>query len=118
MTMAERILWFNLKGRQLLGYKIRRQHGISKYVVDFYCPDLKLAIEADGASHGTGAAKRRDVLRQREIEKEGVRFLRFKDEEILGNADEVMERIGREMKRMGARKGHHPLPPPRGGGER
>ena len=115
--MAERILWFNLKRRQLLGYKVRRQHGIGKYVVDFYCPELKLAIEADGPSHDTDVARRSDVHRQREIEKEGVRFMRFKDEEILGNADKVMTRIEKEMKRMGVRKSHHPLPPPRGGGE-
>ena len=42
ITLAEKTLWYSLKGRQLLGYKFRRQHGITDYVVDFYCPELKL----------------------------------------------------------------------------
>jgi very-short-patch-repair endonuclease len=67
MTLAEKTLWHLLKGRQLLGYKFRRQHGITDYVVDFYCPELKLVIEADGESHNSSEAtaadrKERDAL--------------------------------------------------------
>ena len=51
MTKAEIILWSKLKGKQL-GYKFRRQHGIGKYIIDFYCPKLKLIIEVDGDVHG------------------------------------------------------------------
>ena len=117
MTLAEKILWYGLKGRQLLGFKFRRQHGIKQYVVDFYCPELKLAVEADGESHGSDEAKQYDVQRQREIEKEGIRFLRFTDEEVLANADKVVRRIEVEVMRLSDTKDHHPLPPPRGGGE-
>ena len=117
MTLAERILWYSLKGRQVLGYKFRRQHGMKEYVVDFYCPELKLAIEADGESHDTDEAKRHDPQRQRDIEKEGIRFLRFRDDEILGNPDNVVKRIEEEVMCLSALQCHHHLPPPRGGGE-
>ncbi len=51
VTETEVILWSRLKGKQLLGYKIRRQYGVGKYAIDFYCPQLKLGIEIDGESH-------------------------------------------------------------------
>ena len=50
-TVPEKLLWEKLKGKQLLGFKFRRQHGIGNYIVDFYCPKLKLGIEIDGVSH-------------------------------------------------------------------
>jgi len=103
-TLAEKILWYSLKGRQLDGYKFRRQHGIGQYVVDFYCPELKLAIEADGDSHEGDEARRRDALRQRRIEREGVHFLRFTDDEIMSNADKVVRRIEEEVLLLEERK--------------
>ncbi len=48
MTEAEVMLWSKLKGKQFLGYKIRRQYGVGKYVIDFYCPQIKVGIEVDG----------------------------------------------------------------------
>ena len=80
MTLAERILWLSLRGRHMLGYKFRRQHGVKDYVMDFYCPELRLAIEADGESHSTDEAKKNDPKRQGNIEKEGICFLRFTED--------------------------------------
>ncbi len=51
MTKAEVLLWLQLKSRKMLGQRFLRQYGIDAYVVDFYCPKLKLAIEVDGESH-------------------------------------------------------------------
>ena len=51
MTQAEKILWYYLRGRSLKGYKFRRQYGIGQYIVDFYCPAIRLVIEIDGDSH-------------------------------------------------------------------
>ena len=75
-----------------------------QYILDFYCPELKLAIEADGESHHDDQARAHDKRRQRIIEKEGIRFLRFSDEEILGNADKVVEGIRLEIERIGRAK--------------
>ena len=58
-TIAEKILWEELKGSKLLGYKFRRQYGVGPFVVDFYCPRLKLAIEVDGSYH-----LREDVVKE------------------------------------------------------
>ena len=100
MTRAEIVLWYSLKGKQLLGYKFRRQHGVDQYILDFYCPELNLAIEVDGESHSSGDARRRDAKRQKEIEVYGIRFLRFTDDEVLGNPDRVVDAIERKVRQL------------------
>ncbi|MFH2018681.1 MAG: DUF559 domain-containing protein [bacterium] len=61
VLMPERILWKYLKNKQF-GFKFRRQHGIGKYVVDFYCPELKLIVEVDGRVHDEIIEK--DIVRK------------------------------------------------------
>ncbi len=100
MTRAEIVLWYSLKGKQLLGYKFRRQHGVDQYILDFYCPELNLAIEVDGESHNSENARRRDQKRQREIEAYGIRFLRFTDDEVLGNPDRVVDAIEKMVRQL------------------
>jgi len=51
MPPAEVVLWTKIKGKQLGNYKVRRQYGVNPYILDFYCPQAKLAIEIDGDSH-------------------------------------------------------------------
>lgn len=75
------------------GLKFRRQFGILEYVVDFFCHELSLAIEVDGISHASPQAQERDRRRQRAIESLGVRFLRFQDDDVLTNLDEVLKMI-------------------------
>jgi very-short-patch-repair endonuclease len=89
-TAAERILWLKLKGKQMLGYKFRRQHGIGQFIVDFYCPELELAIEVDGATHSTSAELEQDAERQSAIEGHGIIFLRFTNKEITENLNHVL----------------------------
>lgn len=79
-TLSEIFLWRVLRGKQIRGYDFHGQKPIDKYIVDFYCPDLFLAIEIDGFSHfGKGIY---DVQRQRRIESLGVHFLRFTDSDV------------------------------------
>jgi very-short-patch-repair endonuclease len=90
-TYYEKIFWRYLRGSNLGGYKFRRQQGIGPYVVDFYCPEANLALEIDGDSHyQTGAAKY-DKVRQQFIEKMGIKVVRFTDNDIRDNLDEVLE---------------------------
>ncbi|KAB2881268.1 DUF559 domain-containing protein [bacterium] len=96
-TRSEKLLWSHLKGKQLSGFKFRRQHGVGPYVLDFYCPEAKLAIEIDGASHDSDDAKTKDQRRQAFIEEFGVRFLRFKDTELFENPNKVLEKIKEEL---------------------
>ncbi|MBU0473813.1 MAG: DUF559 domain-containing protein [Bacteroidetes bacterium] len=90
-TKSEVILWNYLKGKQIKGYDFHRQRPIKNYIVDFYCSELKLAIEIDGESHYGNEVK--DDIRQKEIEKYGVSFLRFDESQIYFNLDGVMKII-------------------------
>jgi very-short-patch-repair endonuclease len=88
MTLSEIPLWNQLKLKQMMGYDFHRRKPIDDYVVDFFCPELSLAIEADGASHEGKLEK--DGERQREIETLGVHFLRFGDDEVKKNLEGVL----------------------------
>ena len=72
MTRAEILLWSKLKGKQLLGLKFRRQYGVDSYVVDFYCTEIKLAIEVDGDVHGYNSRVLYDNQRHKNIEALGI----------------------------------------------
>ncbi len=93
MPQAEIVLWLKLKDKGLRGYKFRRQYSIDRFVVDFYCPKLKLAIEIDGDSHFVEGADMADKERQTIIESFGVTFLRFTNKEIHENISGVLEKI-------------------------
>ena len=76
------------------GYRFRRQASIGKYIVDFYCPKLKLAIEVDGDQHfWKRGTIEYDQKRQKEIESLGIKFLRFETYEIYKNIDGVANTI-------------------------
>ena len=104
-TRAEILLWDELKGKQILGYDFHRQKPVGEYILDFFCPRLMLAIEIDGSSHEN--RNREDQNRQRELEKKGIRFLRFPDEEVKQNIEGVVEDIA-EWVLINKKKSTHP----------
>jgi len=91
MTLSEVLLWIELKNKQMLGYDFDRQIPIGDYIVDFYCKDLNLAIEIDGDTHIFKYDD--DEVRQRNLEKLGVHFLRFEDIEVKKNMGNVLRVI-------------------------
>jgi len=93
LTQAEAILWRQLQRRQLRGRKFRRQHSVGPYVLDFYCPDLKLAVELDGAAHDHDQAFRRDALRTAYLAAAGVRVIRFENDDVVRNLEGVLAAI-------------------------
>ena len=97
---AERLLWYRLRNRQLLGCRFRRQYSVGAYVLDFYCPQLRLAIEIDGDSHFQPGSPEYDEQRQREIEALGVRFLRFRNDQVFENLDGVLECIAEIVREL------------------
>ncbi len=99
-TDAEKKLWNLLRNRQFSGVKFRRQFSVSQYILDFYSPQTKLGIEADGGHHYTNEGKLKDQRRTEELSKLGIRILRFSDREILNNSDGVAEAIRREIGKM------------------
>lgn len=90
-TPAESALWQLLRGRRFLGLKFRRQHPIGPYVVDFFCSEVGLVIEADGARHFP--RPKRDVDRDRWLWSVGFSVLRFPNREILHTPERVLGRI-------------------------
>ncbi len=93
MTKAEIILWSKLKGKQLNGLKFRRQYGINNYVVDFYCPELRLAIEIDGDVHCYNSRITYDKQRQKDIEALGIKVLRYTNIDVIKNLEGVLNDI-------------------------
>jgi very-short-patch-repair endonuclease len=93
MTKAESMVWSKISNRQIEGYKFRRQYSVERFILDFYCPCLKLAIEIDGNSHFLEDAQKYDRERQTFIESFGITFLRFTNEEVYRNLEGVVEKI-------------------------
>ncbi len=89
VSTIEKILWSKIRNQQL-GVKFRRQHGIGKYIVDFYCPDFQLVIELDGDSHYQEGAQEYDYVRDEFMRAAGLRILRFTNIEVMNNLDEVV----------------------------
>jgi imidazole glycerol-phosphate synthase subunit HisF len=92
MTAAETILWGFLRTKPG-GYKFRRQHPLGIYIADFFCYPLKLVIEVDGKIHTQEDIRIRDVERQKLIEADGIRVIRFKNEEVMNHIDTVISTI-------------------------
>ena len=93
LTPAEQILWEVLKNRQLEGYKFRRQHPICRYIADFYCHELRLVIELDGGVHEEIDQQEHDSNRDLVIREFSVRILRFKNQEVINDPKNVVEKV-------------------------
>jgi very-short-patch-repair endonuclease len=93
MTNAERLLWKRIRRRQIRNKRFLRQFSVGKYIIDFYCPEIRLAVEVDGDTHSSDEEIESDKNRQTEIENFGISFLRFKNEEIFRNIEKVILRL-------------------------
>lgn len=93
MTEPEIILWSRLKGKQLYGYKFRRQQSIGKFIVDFYCPKLRFAIEVDGGQHNDEKHFKLDEARTIFLNEQNITVIRFWNHEVLQNTDDVLNAI-------------------------
>ena len=92
-TPCEHILWKLISGRQINGLKFRRQHGFGPYVMDFYCPEIKLCIEVDGTVHESEEAKRRDAERTEFLNSQGIKVFRLQNQEVEDNVANAVGRI-------------------------
>ena len=94
-TEAEKILWSHLKGLREHGCVFRRQHSIGWYVADFYCQRLKLVIEVDGGVHEN--QQEYDKERDEFMKSQGLKVLRFKNEEIEKDIHQAMQKITKNL---------------------
>jgi very-short-patch-repair endonuclease len=103
MPKSEVVLWSKIKNRQIHGERFLRQYGVDQYVLDFYCPRLKLAIEVDGDSHFMPGSEEQDKARQEYIEALGIHFLRFTNVDVSENLDGVCQKIFDELETHGTK---------------
>ncbi len=119
LTIPEKRLWSRLRADRLAALRFRRQHAIGPYIVDFYCPAAHLIIEIDGRSHQSPEAASADRQRSAYLAGQGLRVIRFTNDEILRSLDGVVKSIMREIDSPGSfqRSAPLPYPSPRGRGE-
>jgi very-short-patch-repair endonuclease len=93
MTYCEKLLWQKLRKKQLKGKQFYRQRPLGNYIVDFYCPAVKLVVEVDGGQHFTEAGKQKDMVRDKYLNSLGLKVLRYSDKEVYENINNVLEEI-------------------------
>jgi len=91
-TAAEEILWRYLRNRQI-SYKFRRQYSLFGFIADFYCHELILVIELDGWTHDFEKTRKRDYIKQNLFERKGYKVVRFTNEEVYGDADDLLQSV-------------------------
>jgi very-short-patch-repair endonuclease len=107
LSLPEKLLWVRIRRGEL---NFRRQHPIGEYVLDFYCPAAKLAIEVDGAAHDFGDRPRRDERRTEWLSEQGIEVLRIPARDVLRDPDEVTDALIRLCCERG-KPLHHPASP-------
>ena len=99
MTKAEKIVWERLC-KNKLGVRIRRQHPIYKYIVDYYCHEVKLIIEIDGGIHLSKENKECDIDRDTTLNEFGIQIIRFTNEEVINDIDQIIEDIKKKIEEL------------------
>jgi type I restriction enzyme R subunit len=92
-TSAEALLWGLIRHRQVFGVKFRRQHQFGDYIADFYCHEARLVIECDGSVHDPNEQWNHDQSRDAYMIQQGLRVLRFTNEQILNDTENVLAKI-------------------------
>ena len=98
-TLGEQELWSALRRKQLSGRKFRRQQPVGPFVLDFYCPEERLAVEVDGSIHDDAEQARLDAERQSLIESLGVRFVRLSNAVVLNDLPSALRTIAASFHR-------------------
>jgi very-short-patch-repair endonuclease len=94
-TDAETVLWNRIRNRKIDGHKFVRQQPINGYICDFVCREKQLIIEVDGGQHNESAA---DVVRDRRLNEEGYKVIRFWNNDVIGNIEGVLLTIQSELR--------------------
>ena len=96
-TDAEKMLWRQVRGKQLQGKKFFRQYGVGPSIIDFYCPVLKLAVELDGGQHNDEEKKKGDNIRSEYLQQQGINVIRFWNHEVLQQLEAVLTKIAEQI---------------------
>jgi type I restriction enzyme M protein len=96
-TPAESILWELLRNRRFMNLKFRRQHQVGEYVVDFFCDEMNLVIELDGAVHAEARQAKKDKTRDAYLQSTGLMVIRLRNEEFLSDPEAVLNKISAHL---------------------
>ena len=96
-TDTEKTLWIHLRNRQFHGLRFFRQYSIGPYILDFYCPVKKLAIELDGGQHNEAENREYDAARSDYLRAQGIAVIRFWNHEVLLDVQSVLTRLAMEL---------------------
>jgi len=96
-TEVEKVFWVHVRNRQFFGMKFFRQYSIGPYILDFYCPTLKLAVEMDGGQHTECDHRKYDDARSEYLQDQGIEVMRFWNHDVLLDIDSVLVKM---MERM------------------
>jgi len=91
--LAERRAWYLLRNRHVGGLKFRRQQPIDRYTVDFYCPELRLALELDGGVHSQPSQLKRDKAKDEYLRALGIRVVRIPNGLVMEDPEGVIRKI-------------------------
>jgi very-short-patch-repair endonuclease len=97
-TDAELVLWKHLRGRRFEGLKVRRQHPCGPFIIDFYCPEKRLAIELDSGQHFEPSAQAYDERRTAFLRREGIVVIRFQTDLVFRELTVVLECIAAALR--------------------
>jgi len=92
MSLPEVLLWTRLR-KQFAGVRFRRQHPVGRYILDFYCPSARVAVEIDGWGHNLGDQPARDERRDVWLATQGVRVLRIPADQVLSDIEGALDQI-------------------------
>jgi len=96
-TKPEEVFWNKVRAKQFYWLKFRRQHSIWRYVLDFYCNELKIWIEIDWDNHFEENQKEYDEIRTEFLESSWIKIIRFTNNEIMSNIDWVLNKLKLEI---------------------
>lgn len=96
-TEAEKVFWKHVRNRQFYGLRFVRQYSVGPYILDFYCPVLKLAIELDGGQHNEEVNQEYDKARSMYLKAQGIDEMRFWNHEMLRHEQDVLEKLAERV---------------------
>lgn len=96
-TEAEKTFWMHVRNRRFYGMKFFRQYSAGPYIVDFYCPKLKLAIELDGGQHTENDNQEYDTTRSAYLKAQGIEVMRFWNNEVLHDIEGVLAQVAQKI---------------------
>ena len=96
-TDAEKAFWARVRNKQFFGVKFFRQYSVGPYILDFYCPALKLSIELDGGQHNQAESREYDAVRSEYLNAHGIEVVRYWNNEVLCEIDGVLAQLEQKV---------------------